>query len=94
MNSSARISAVVAGSSVAVAQTYRTPSERAGYAATMGESPATIALAGPPYALDTLGGILVYESALTAFLGAALMALFAVGSRRRSAGTDRLRDLG
>lgn len=78
------LTVVVGGSAVAVAQTYQTPAERAGYAATMGDSPATIALAGPPYGLDTLGGILVYETALTAFLGAALMALFAVVRHTRA----------
>lgn len=82
------IGAVVVGSAVAVAQTYRTPAERAGYAATMGESPATIALAGPPYGLDTLGGILVYETALTAFLGVALMALFAIVRHTRAEEDD------
>ncbi|MDP3969178.1 MAG: ABC transporter permease [Nocardioides sp.] len=84
----AAISAVVAGSGVAVAQAYPTAAERAGYAATMGESPATIALAGPPYGLDTLGGILVYETALTAFLGVALMALFAVVRHTRAEEDD------
>lgn len=72
------IVATVYASVVAVAGLYDTPAERVAYAATMGESPASVAMAGPPVALTTTGGILVYETSLTALLGVALMAVFTV----------------
>ncbi len=62
----------------AVASTYDTPAEIASYAQNLGNSPATIAMAGPPVALDQIGGILVYETSLIALLGVALMAAFTV----------------
>jgi ABC-2 type transport system permease protein len=68
----------------AAARTYGTPDAIASYARNLGASPATIAMAGPPYALDTLGGILVYESSLTALVGVALMAAFTVVRHTRA----------
>ena len=62
----------------AVRDIYSTPSAIAAYAATVGGSPASIALAGPPFAMDQIGGILIYETSLTALLGVALMAVFTV----------------
>jgi ABC-2 type transport system permease protein len=62
----------------AVQTTYSSPQEVRGYADTMGTSPAAIAMAGPPVALDTVGGIAVNETGFTAFVGVALMALFLV----------------
>lgn len=62
----------------AVRDLYTTPEAIAAYALTVGESPASIALAGPPLAMDQIGGILVYETSLTALLGVALMAIFTV----------------
>ena len=49
---------------------------RATYAATVGTSGASIAMSGPPVALDTIGGITVFEVATTAVIGVALMAVF------------------
>jgi ABC-2 type transport system permease protein len=65
-------------SAQAVTSTYDTPTEIASYAHNLGNSPATIAMAGPPVALNQIGGILVYETSLTALLGTALMAAFTV----------------
>ncbi|HJR37285.1 MAG TPA: hypothetical protein VJ819_02770 [Nocardioidaceae bacterium] len=60
----------------AVSATYATAQEIAGYASTMGSSPAAIAMAGPPVALDTVGGIVVNETQISALIGVALMAVF------------------
>lgn len=65
-------------STAAVRRTYDTPAEITSYAANMGTSPASIAMAGPAVALEEIGGILVYETSLTALLGVALMAIFTV----------------
>jgi ABC-2 type transport system permease protein len=72
------ILAITYASAEAVANTYDTPAEIASYAENLGNSPATIAMAGPPVALEQIGGILVYETSLTALLGVALMAAFTV----------------
>ena len=65
-------------STAAVRRTYDTPAEIASYGANVGTSPAAIAMGGPPVALDQIGGILIYETSLTAMLGVALMAVFTV----------------
>jgi ABC-2 type transport system permease protein len=69
---------LVYASAGAVSGTYSTVQEIQAYATTMGTSPAAIAMSGPPVALDTVGGIVVNETALTALLGVALMAIFLV----------------
>ena len=71
-------------SAAAVASTYDTPTEIASYGNNIGSSPAGIAMGGPPVALDTQGGILVYETALTAFIGVALLAAFTVVRHTRA----------
>jgi ABC-2 type transport system permease protein len=71
-------------SAAAVRRTYDTPVEIASYAINIGGSPASIAMAGPPIALTQIGGILVYETSLTALLGVALMAVFAVVRHTRA----------
>lgn len=71
-------------SAAAVSSTYNTPPKIASYGANLGDSPATIAMAGPPVALDTIGGILVYETSLTAMIGVALMAAFTVVRHTRA----------
>ncbi|HSE71760.1 MAG TPA: hypothetical protein VLA97_13450 [Nocardioidaceae bacterium] len=68
----------------AVASTYNTPAEIQAYAANLGTSPATIAMAGPPVALEQIGGILIYETSMTALLGTALMSVFLVVRHTRS----------
>ncbi|HET6627829.1 MAG TPA: hypothetical protein VFG63_15670 [Nocardioidaceae bacterium] len=69
---------VVYSSATVVPETYSTPEQIQAYQDTMGTSPAAIAMSGPPVALDTLGGILVYETAVTALVAVALMAVFLV----------------
>jgi ABC-2 type transport system permease protein len=71
-------------SAAAVVSTYDTPTEIASYGNNIGSSPAGIAMGGPPVALDTQGGILVYETALTAFIGVALLAAFTVVRHTRA----------
>jgi ABC-2 type transport system permease protein len=70
--------AITAASARAVSSTYNTPLEIAAYARNMGNSPVTVAMAGPPVALETIQGIVVYETSLTVLIGAALMATFTV----------------
>lgn len=72
------IVAVTYASLSAVRGLYDTPQAIAAYASTVASSPASIALAGPPFAMDRIGGILIYETSLTALLGVALMAVFTV----------------
>ncbi|HEX6249346.1 MAG TPA: ABC transporter permease [Nocardioidaceae bacterium] len=72
------IVAVVYASLSAVRRLYTTQEQIAAYEATVTASPASVAMAGPPLALDQVGGILVYETSLTALLGVALMAVFTV----------------
>ena len=75
---------VTYASAAAVRRTYDTPVEIASYAVNIGGSPASIAMAGPPIALTRIGGILVYETSLTALLGVALMAVFVVVRHTRT----------
>lgn len=70
--------AVVYSSAAAVQGLYDTPAAMTRYAATMGGSPAVLAMSGPATALDTLGGITVYEINSTVLVGVALMAIFLV----------------
>lgn len=72
------IVSITYASAAAVRRTYDTPVEIASYAANIGGSPASVAMAGPPVALTRVGGILIYETSMTALLGVALMALFTV----------------
>ena len=61
---------------VAVQQFYDTPEAIAGYAATVGTSTAAVAFSGPPVALETIGGITVYEVSQSTIVGIALMSIF------------------
>ncbi len=72
------IVAITYASTAAVRRTYDTPREIASYAINIGESPASVAMNGPAVSLNEIGGILVYETSLTALLGVALMAVFTV----------------
>ncbi|HET6625994.1 MAG TPA: ABC transporter permease [Nocardioidaceae bacterium] len=76
--------ALVYASVEAVANTYATPQEIHGYASTMGSSPAAVAMAGPPVALDTVGGIAVNETGVSALVGVALMTIFLVVRHTRA----------
>jgi len=69
---------IVYSSAAAVSSTYTTPEQIAAYAAAVGTNPAAIAMGGPAVGLDRIGGILVYETSLTALVGAALMSVFLV----------------
>jgi ABC-2 type transport system permease protein len=69
---------VVYSSAAAVQGLYDTPAALARYAATMGGSPAVVAMSGPATALDTLGGVTVYEINTTVLVAVALMAVFLV----------------
>jgi ABC-2 type transport system permease protein len=74
---------------------YDTPAAIAAYARTVEMSPASVAMAGPPLGLDQVGGILVYETSLTALLGVALMAVFTVVRHtRREEDAGRIELLG
>ncbi len=63
-------------SASAVQGLYSTPAQWAGYAATVSSSPAAIVMSGPPQALDTVGGITLFEINLICAVGVALMAIF------------------
>ncbi len=67
---------LVYGSARAVMSTYDTPADIAAYGRTVGTSPASIAFNGPPTALDTIAGIVIFEVSATAIIGTALMAVF------------------
>src|SRR5262245_259072 len=67
---------VVAGSANAVQGVYPTAHDRALYAETIGNSAGSIAMAGPPVALHTPGGITVFETSSTSLVAVALMAIF------------------
>ncbi len=75
---------ITAASAKAVASTYDTPVEVASYARNLGDSPATAAMAGPPYGVDQIGGIVVYETSVTILIGVALMAAFTVVRHTRA----------
>lgn len=70
------IVAVVHFSADAVQGLYATPEQLAAYSQTVGSSPAAIVMSGPPTAVDTIGGVVVFEVNLTAIVAVALMAIF------------------
>jgi ABC-2 type transport system permease protein len=63
-------------SAAAVTSIYNTPEARAGYAATVTSSPATVLLTGPAIAVDQPGGIMVLETGITSFIAITLFAMF------------------
>lgn len=67
---------LVGASAAGVQGIYDTPEAQETYARTVGNSGASIAMSGPPTALDTEGGITVFEVSMTALVGVALMAIF------------------
>ncbi len=62
----------------AVGRAY--PDQRAidAYAASLSSAPSAVAMAGPPIALDTHAGVVIYESLLTVTVGVVLMTVFLV----------------
>lgn len=75
---------VVYASAQAVQVTYDTPAAIASYAGTMSSSAAAIAMSGPPTALQTTGGITIFEINTTAIVAVALMAIFLVVRHTRA----------
>ncbi|MGH8869254.1 MAG: ABC transporter permease [Actinomycetes bacterium] len=69
---------LVWSSASAVQGTYDTPADVAAYARTVGASPASIVMNGPPTAVDTIAGIVIFEINSTAIIATALMAIFLV----------------
>lgn len=75
---------ITAGSAAGVSSAYATPAAIAAYGNTVGNSPASIAMAGPPVALDRIQGIVVYETSLTVLIGVAIMAAMTVVRHTRA----------
>ncbi len=78
------ITAVTAVSAAAVQDLYTTPEQVASYASTVRGSASTELLNGEALEVDTVGGIVAYESTLTAVVAVALMAIFAVVRHTRA----------
>jgi ABC-2 type transport system permease protein len=68
----------------AVQGVYDTQQAITAYQATVGSSAASIALSGPPTALDTIAGITIFEINTTAIVAVALMAIFLVVRHTRA----------
>ncbi len=62
------IAGALAGTAAGVAGLYADAADRAVYAATVGDSPATVAFNGPGLDLDSIGGIAAYEGGFLALL--------------------------
>jgi ABC-2 type transport system permease protein len=75
---------VVYASAGVVQQQYGEQASLDRYAQTMGNSPAVIAMSGPPTALHTLGGATIYEINVTVMIAVALMAVFLVVRHTRA----------
>jgi ABC-2 type transport system permease protein len=69
---------LVSASASAVQGIYSTQAELDAYARTMGNSPGAIAFSGPPTALNTPGGVTIFEVNQSAMIAVALMAIFLV----------------
>ena len=78
------ITAITAASAGAVQDLYTTPEQIAGYARTVRGSASTELLNGEPVAVDTIGGIVAYESTFSAVVAVSLMALFTVVRHTRA----------
>lgn len=62
----------------AVKGTYDTPADVAAYARTVGKSAVSVVMNGPPTAVDTIAGIVIFEIGSTVVIGVCLMGLFLV----------------
>ncbi len=78
------LTAVTGSSASAVISVYGTPQEIAAYAGTVGDSAASRMMNGRPVALDTIGGIVAYETTMTALVVTALMVIFLVVRHTRA----------
>lgn len=80
-------------SASAVQEFYATPQQIASYASMVESSASSRLLAGVPYDVDTLGGIIAYEVTAVAAIGTALMMIFLVVRHTRAeeeSGTSEL----
>lgn len=77
------LTAVTYLSGSAMATTFPTPASIAAYARSAA-SPAVVAMAGPPIALDTLPGIVISKVAVTCIVAAGLLAILTVVRHTRS----------
>ena len=78
------LTAVTGSSASAVISVYGTPQEIAAYGATVGDSAASRMMNGRPIALDTIGGIVAYETTMQALVVTALMVTFLVVRHTRA----------
>lgn len=78
------VAALVLSAAASQVSIYATEAERASYAAAMGANPAVLAMSGPGYALDTLGGIVAFETGVTGYLALALMGVLLVVRHTRA----------
>ncbi len=69
------IAGITAVSGAAVEGLYPDQAQIDAYANLVASSPMTVAFAGPPIGLNTVAGIIVYETSFTAIVGIALMAI-------------------
>ncbi|MGH2699435.1 MAG: ABC transporter permease, partial [Actinomycetota bacterium] len=72
------IAGLILSSAASVIGVYATQEELDAYASSVGSNPAVVAMNGPAYALDTIGGVVVYETTLIGVVGVALMSLLLV----------------
>lgn len=82
------LSGITAASASAVSRAYPTQRAIDSYADSLGNSPSAIAMAGPPVALHTYAGVVIYETVFTATVGVALMAVFQVVRHTRAEEED------
>ena len=78
------LTAVTGFSAGAVRGLYRTPQEIDAYGATVADSAAGKMMNGRPDAIDTIGGIVAYETTMTALVVTALMVVFLVVRHTRA----------
>jgi ABC-2 type transport system permease protein len=79
---------LVYASADAVQSTYNNPEKVAIYARTVGKSPTSIVMNGPPTAVDTIAGIVIFEINSAAVIATALMAIFLVVRHTRAEEQD------
>ena len=75
---------ICAGTASAVTTAYPTQRAIDSYADSLGSSPSAVAMAGPPVALHTLAGVVIYETVFTTMVGVSLMAIFIVNRHTRA----------
>jgi ABC-2 type transport system permease protein len=78
------LTAVTYLSGAAMGTTFPTPASIEAYAHSAAASPAVVAMAGPPIALDTLPGIVISKVAVTCMVAMALLAVLTVVRHTRT----------